>query len=57
MGGEEGSEGDGRYYWIYFTAEDDFGGTCSSVVKVNVPHDKKTPAVDAGPLFDSTSCP
>ena len=57
VGGEEGSEGDGRYYWIYFTAEDVFGGTCSSVVKVNVPHDKQTPAADNGPLFDSTSCP
>ena len=57
VGGEEGSEGDGRYYWIFFTAEDEFGGTCNDVVKVSVPHDKKTPAVDSGPLFDSTSCP
>lgn len=57
VGGEEGFEGNGRYYWIYFTAEDDFGGTCNGVVKVNVPHDRQTPAVDEGPLFDSTSCP
>lgn len=57
VGGEYGFEGDGRYYWIFFTAEDDFGATCSNVVKVSVPHDKKTPAVDAGPLYDSTICP
>jgi len=57
VGGEIGSEGDGRVYWIYFTATDVFGATCSDIVKVRVPHDKKTPAVDAGPLFDSTSCP
>ena len=57
VGGEFGSEGDGRFYWIYFTATDAFGATCSNTVKVSVPHDKQTPAVDAGPLFDSTSCP
>jgi hypothetical protein len=57
VGGPEGSEGNGRYYWISFTAEDEFGGTCSDVVKVSVPHNKQVPAVDNGPLFDSTSCP
>ena len=57
VGGELGYEGDGRFYWINFTAMDVFGATCSGTVKVSVPHDKQTPAVDAGPLFDSTSCP
>lgn len=57
VGGEFGYEGDGRVYWIGFTATDEYGATCSSTVKVSVPHDKKTPAGDAGPLFDSTSCP
>ena len=57
VGGELGFEGDGRVYWIFFTAADAFGATCSNTVKVSVPHHKKVPAVDAGPLFDSTSCP
>lgn len=57
VGGELGYEGDGRVYWIGFTATDAFGASCSSTVKVSVPHDKKTPAGDAGPLFDSTICP
>ena len=57
VGGEYGFEGDGRVYWIYFTATDTYGASCSAVVKVSVPHDKKTPVGDAGPLFDSTICP
>lgn len=57
VGGEEGFESDGRVYWIYFTAEDDFGATCDDVVKVKVPHHRNMPAVDGGPQHDSTSCP
>lgn len=56
VGGELGYEGDGRVYWINFTATDAFGATCSNTVKVSVPHDRTLPAFDAGPLFDSTSC-
>ncbi|MBT8064871.1 MAG: hypothetical protein KJN94_07610 [Gammaproteobacteria bacterium] len=57
IGGEFGFEGNGRFYWIEFTATDDYGATCTETVKVSVPHDKKTPAVDNGDLFDSTTCP
>ena len=57
VGGELGFEGNGRVYWIYFTATDTYGATCNDVVKVTVPHDKITTVFDNGPLFDSTSCP
>lgn len=58
VGGDEFSfEGNGRVYWIYFTATDTYGATCSDVVKVTVPHDNKVTAFDNGPLFDSTTCP
>ena len=57
VGGELGFEGNGRVYWIYFTATDTYGATCDKVVKVTVPHDKGTAVIDNGPLFDSTSCP
>ena len=57
VGGELGFEGNGRVYWIFFTATDTYGASCSDVVKVSVAHDKKTPVFDNGPLFDSTVCP
>ena len=57
VGGELGFEGNGRVYWIFFTATDTYGASCSSVVNISVPHDKKTPVFDNGPLFDSTVCP
>ncbi len=57
VGGELGFEGDGRFYWIDFTATDVFGASCSDTVKVSVPHDKQTPAADDGPLFNSSICP
>ena len=48
--------GNGRVYHIGFTADDGNGGTCSGTVKVGVPHDqgKGKPAIDGGPLYDST---
>lgn len=46
--------GDGRFYHIAFTADDGNGGTCSGSVAVSVPHDVNEPAVDGGPLYDST---
>lgn len=57
IGGEYGYDGNGRFYWIEFTATDDFGATCDGTVWVSVPHDRRTPAVNNGDLFDSTSCP
>lgn len=60
VGGEIGYQGDGRMYWIYFTASDGtYGGTCDGHVKVGVPLDKDTPIGDSGPLYDSTPavCP
>lgn len=56
-GGEYGYEGDGRMYWINFSATDEFGASCTGTVRVGVPHDKKEPVGDQGPLFDSTVCP
>jgi Bacterial Ig-like domain (group 1) len=48
--------GNGRVYHIGFTASDGKGGTCSGTVKVAVPHDQRgAPAVDDGPLYDSTA--
>lgn len=46
---------DGRFYHIGFTADDGQGGSCSGNVAVNVPHDKHTPPVDGGALYDSTA--
>ena len=44
----------GRVYHIAFVASDGNGGSCSGIVKVGVPHDKKDTPVDDGPLFDAT---
>ena len=47
--------GNGRVYHIAFTATDGHGGSCTGTVKVSVPHDQRgAPAVDGGPLYDST---
>jgi len=46
--------GDGRVYRIAFALSDPFGGTCSGVVKVGVPHDSSgAAAVDSGATFNS----
>jgi hypothetical protein len=51
---ERAGNGDGRVYRIAFTLSDGKGGSCSGVVKVQVPHNKKKPAVDsAPPSYDS----
>lgn len=49
----------GRYYHIFFTANDGFGGTCSGEVLVGVPLSigKKGAPVDDGALYDSTTAP
>ncbi|MEE8045691.1 MAG: hypothetical protein V3T49_02505 [Dehalococcoidia bacterium] len=49
--------GNGRVYYIAYTASDPLDATCSGVVEVGVPHDQgkqKVPVGD-GPLFDSTA--
>ena len=51
---ERSGKGNGRVYHVHFTASD-FEGSVSGVVKVSVPHDKKSDvAIDGGELFDST---
>jgi hypothetical protein len=54
---ERSGKGNGRVYYIGFTANDGLGGTCDAVVEVGVPHNKKSTPVGEGPLFDSTSTP
>ncbi len=51
---EKLGSGDGRFYHVSFTASDGHGGVCTGVVRVAVPHDQAKPAVDGGPLYDST---
>jgi uncharacterized repeat protein (TIGR01451 family) len=53
---ERAGGGNGRVYTIYFTATDGRGGSCSGSVKVSVPHDQSSDAVDDGPRYDSTVC-
>ena len=53
---DRSGNGNGRVYHVLFTATNDSGLSCSSEVKVSVPHDQSGPAIDDGALFDSTSC-
>ena len=48
--------GNGRVYYIDFTADDGNGGACAGQVQVGVPHDrgKQNVPVPDGPNFDST---
>jgi hypothetical protein len=46
---ERAGNGNGRVYRIAFTLSDGKGGTCSGVVKVEVPHNKKKAAIDSAP--------
>jgi len=46
--------GDGRVYEIRFTARDAAAASCTGVVFVTVPKNKKEPAVDSGERYDST---
>jgi hypothetical protein len=51
---ERSGKGNGRVYKIYFTVPDP-EQTAEGVVKVMVPHDKKTDAaIDSGGMYDST---
>jgi uncharacterized repeat protein (TIGR01451 family) len=53
---ERDGRGNGRYYHIFFTADDGFGGACSGEVLVGVPlsQGSKGAPVDDGALFDAT---
>jgi hypothetical protein len=51
---ERSGKGDGRVYKVFFTVTDP-EQTAQGVVKVMVPHDKKTDAaIDSGGMYDST---
>jgi hypothetical protein len=51
---ERGSGGNGRVYYIGFTAASP-GGSCSGTVRTSVPHDRgKGQSVGGGQLYDST---
>jgi hypothetical protein len=51
---ERSGKGDGRVYKVYFTVPDP-EQTAQGVVKVMVPHDKKTDnAIESGGVYDST---
>ena len=45
--------GNGRFYHIFFTADDGAGGSCEGSVAVAVPHDQSHTPVDGGPLYNS----
>lgn len=53
--GDKKTPGDGRVYYIGFTATDVLEATCNGEVKVGVPHDRGglATALDSGRLFDS----
>lgn len=50
---ERSGNGNGRVYYIHFTASDP-EGSVSGIVRVTVRHNKKTPAIADGELYDST---
>ena len=55
---ERSGNGDGRVYRIGYTATNAVGLSCSSIVRVTVPHDQADPAVEDAASFDSTAgCP
>jgi len=53
---ERKGSGNGRVYYIDFTAHDDRGGQCAGLVVVGVPKSKgkKGFPIDDGPICDST---
>jgi MBG domain (YGX type) len=51
---ERDGSGNGRVYHITFSVTDNTGLSCQATVKVRVPHSPNGPAVDGGPLHDST---
>ena len=52
---ERDGRGDGRVYHITFTVADPAGASCTTTVKVSVPHSQNgANAIDGGALFNST---
>ncbi|MBZ5560323.1 MAG: thrombospondin type 3 repeat-containing protein [Acidobacteriia bacterium] len=51
---ERSGKGDGRVYYINFSATDPSGASCMGTVTVSVPHDQAHPVVGEGPRYDST---
>lgn len=54
---ERSGIGNGRVYTIRFIAQDSSGAMCHGNIKVSVPHDKKSEAMDDGQIYDSTISP
>lgn len=54
---ERAGSGNGRVYYIDFTATDTMGASCSGTVEVGVPKSPNRTPVGEGPLFDSTAIP
>lgn len=54
---ERVSKGNGRVYYIGYTAEDVDGATCSGVVQVGVPKNVNGTPIGNGPNYDSTVIP
>ena len=56
---ERSGKGNGRVYYIGFTATDTAGNSCSGEIETSVPRNrgKKGQAIGDGPLFDSTGTP
>ena len=50
---ERSGLGDGRVYYINFTASDGAGGTCRGTATIGVPHDQAHDPVGGGQLFNS----
>jgi hypothetical protein len=51
---ERSGKGNGRVYYLAFTATSANGGSCTGTVTVGVPHDQAHPAIGDGPTYDST---
>jgi hypothetical protein len=51
---ERSGLGNGRVYYLNFTATSSSGSACTGTVWVGVPHDQAHPTVGDGPLYDST---
>jgi REJ domain/PKD domain len=50
---ERAGTGNGRVYHVSFTATESQGGFCTGAVNVSVPHDKQSPAINDGQLYNS----
>jgi hypothetical protein len=51
---ERAGQENGRVYVVDFTADDGQGGSCSGLVTVGVPHDRKDAPIDDGQAYDSS---